>query len=170
LSSNTNTLFWVITGAVIIVAVFLLINNASSNTMISISDKFSNITAEGGIESDLKDRIKLSEVDPTQNYIQLKACGVTRVYVEGYKLEMYDYYYQEGAGSHARWLITNNTKTKLNKRAAIYVYECGTNKLLSSHYWSVSKIEPGKYSQISSWTAGYHNNLKGFYIKAKLVQ
>jgi len=168
MSSNTNTLFWVITGAVIIVAVFLLVNNSSSNTLQGVSDKFSNITAEGGINSNLKDKYKLSPVDPDKNYIPVDVCGVNRVYIEGYIIEMYDFYYQEGDGSHARWFIINNSKTMLNKKATIYVYECGTNKLITDLNWNVSQIKPGNYSQISSWSAGYHNNLKGYYIKAKL--
>ena len=45
MSSNTNTLFWVITGAVIVLAVFLLINTSQSDTLTRISDKFNSFVA-----------------------------------------------------------------------------------------------------------------------------
>lgn len=40
MSNNTNTLFWVITGAVIVLAVFILINNSQSNSINKINNKF----------------------------------------------------------------------------------------------------------------------------------
>lgn len=46
MSENTNTLFWVITGAVIVLAVFLLINNSQSNTLNKIDNKFDNLWKE----------------------------------------------------------------------------------------------------------------------------
>ena len=42
MSENTNTLFWVITGAVIVLAVFLLINTSSNNSLSTINDTFSS--------------------------------------------------------------------------------------------------------------------------------
>jgi len=43
LSSNTNTLFWVITGAVVVLSVFLLINTSQNNTISRMNNKFSGI-------------------------------------------------------------------------------------------------------------------------------
>ncbi len=40
MSSNTNTLFWVITGAVVVLGVFLLVNGTSDNTIKDINAKF----------------------------------------------------------------------------------------------------------------------------------
>lgn len=42
MSNNTNTLFWIITGAVIVLSAFLLINTSSKNSLTKISNKFSN--------------------------------------------------------------------------------------------------------------------------------
>jgi Ran GTPase-activating protein (RanGAP) involved in mRNA processing and transport len=64
LSSNTNTLFWVITGAVIVLAVFLLINNSQSDTLARISDKFSSIIKDQGI---VKFDIETSEENESNN-------------------------------------------------------------------------------------------------------
>ena len=41
MSNNTNTLFWVITGAVTTLSTFLLVNNTSDNKITTISDSFS---------------------------------------------------------------------------------------------------------------------------------
>ena len=43
MSNNTNTLFWVITGAVIVLAVFVLIQNNVGDTVSNIFDRFSSI-------------------------------------------------------------------------------------------------------------------------------
>ncbi len=43
MSENTNTLFWVITGAVIILAVFLLIQSNVGDTITGIFDHFNGL-------------------------------------------------------------------------------------------------------------------------------
>lgn len=43
MSENTNTLFWVITGAVIVLAVFVLIQNNVGNTISSIFNHFNGL-------------------------------------------------------------------------------------------------------------------------------
>ena len=43
MSENTNTLFWVITGAVIILAVFLLIQGNVGDTITGIFDHFNGL-------------------------------------------------------------------------------------------------------------------------------
>ena len=40
MSSNTNTLFWVITGAVVVLGIFLLVNTTSDETLGNINNKF----------------------------------------------------------------------------------------------------------------------------------
>ena len=42
MSNNTNTLFWVITGAVVVLGIFLLTNNTSNGTIENINSKFSS--------------------------------------------------------------------------------------------------------------------------------
>lgn len=43
MSENTNTLFWVITGAVIVLAVFLLIQNNIGTTITGIFEHFNSL-------------------------------------------------------------------------------------------------------------------------------
>ena len=43
MSENTNTLFWVITGAVIVLAVFLLIQTNVGSTITNIFNHFNNL-------------------------------------------------------------------------------------------------------------------------------
>jgi len=53
MSSNTNTLFWVITGAVIVLSLFLLINSQNNN-LFSINNTFSSvIDSDGNINNEL---------------------------------------------------------------------------------------------------------------------
>ena len=42
MSNNTNTLFWVITGAVVVLGIFLLTNNTSNETLSNVSKKFNS--------------------------------------------------------------------------------------------------------------------------------
>lgn len=43
MSENTNTLFWVITGAVVVLAVFLLIQNNVGDIITGIFNHFNNL-------------------------------------------------------------------------------------------------------------------------------
>ena len=56
MSSNTNTLFWVITGAVVVLGIFLLTNNSSDNSIKTITNKFDGIYNE-----------QVSKLDNTEN-------------------------------------------------------------------------------------------------------
>ena len=52
MSNNTNTLFWVITGAVIVLGIFLLVLNTNSNTITNIASKISSLFSEKITESE----------------------------------------------------------------------------------------------------------------------
>ncbi|HHX68460.1 MAG TPA: hypothetical protein GX708_10465 [Gallicola sp.] len=43
MSENTNTLFWIITGAVIVVAIFTLLQNNITDSISGIFDHFNNL-------------------------------------------------------------------------------------------------------------------------------
>ena len=43
MSENTNTLFWVITGAVIVLGIFTLVLNINSDTVTNITRKMSSL-------------------------------------------------------------------------------------------------------------------------------
>ena len=166
MSNNTNTLFWVITGAVIIVAVFLLVNNSSYNTMTGISDKFSNITAEGGIESSLKQSLVLPGLEP--EYIEASTCGTNRVYDSGFKIEIYDLYYLSNGGIYVRWFITNNNTMKMNKKLILKFYDCSTKKDLFEVRWGLENFEPKIRTNLTTSASGKVNNLQ-YYIKASVI-
>lgn len=75
MSNNTNTLFWVITGAVIILSVFLLINNSQNETLNMINDKFNNYWKETNNQDEHDEPIVeetniFSFGDPTMTYNQ----------------------------------------------------------------------------------------------------
>lgn len=47
MSENTNTLFWIITGAVIVVALYLLINTNVGTTITQIFNHFNSLFTTG---------------------------------------------------------------------------------------------------------------------------
>lgn len=53
MSNNTNTLFWVITGGVIVLAVFTLINGNQSETLNNIGDEYSEIYEDVHVDPEL---------------------------------------------------------------------------------------------------------------------
>lgn len=53
MSNNTNTLFLIITGAVVILGVFLLINTSQSDTLNSVENKFSSLYHQANASPDL---------------------------------------------------------------------------------------------------------------------
>ena len=65
MSNNTNTLFWVITGAVVVLGIFLLTNNSSKESINTISNKFNGIYNEQLSKSDsTDDNSNIEEVYP----------------------------------------------------------------------------------------------------------
>lgn len=55
MSNNTNSLFWIITGAVVVLVIFFLVNSSNDNTINKIFDKFGNVfTNSSNQESTLK--------------------------------------------------------------------------------------------------------------------
>jgi len=68
MSNNTNTLFWVITGAVIVLGVFLLVNLTKEDGVEKINTTFSNmVDANGNINEEYINSIKTNNSSNSQN-------------------------------------------------------------------------------------------------------
>jgi len=172
MSSNTNTLFWVITGAVIVLAVFLLINTSQSDTLTRISDKFNSIAVEQGIEN-----TETTEEEPypyeltplASNYIPLNACGPKSATIEGYKVQVYDAYHTTDGyvRIRSRYFITNTNETTSNKRLMIHFVECGTDRVVSTAYNLLYDLAPGQTVQPDS-IGNSDKTITDYYIKVEL--
>ncbi len=67
MSNNTNSLFWIITGAVIVLAAFLVISSTNNNTISKIFDDFSNHFFDKLSDSENEDpEEEIPEVDLNQ--------------------------------------------------------------------------------------------------------
>ena len=172
MSSNTNTLFWVITGAVIVLAVFLLINTSQSDTLTRISDKFNSIAVEQGIENieTTEEESYPYELTPlVSNYIPLNACGPKSATIEGYKVQVYDAYHTTDGyvRIRSRYFITNTNETTSNKRLMIHFVECGTDRVVSTAYNLLYNLAPGQTVQPDS-TGNSDKTITDYYIKVEL--
>ena len=172
MSSNTNTLFWVITGAVIVLAVFLLINTSQSDTLTRISDKFNSIAVEQGIENTetTEEESYPYELTPLgTNFIPLNACGPKSATIEGYKVQVYDAYHTTDGyvRIRSRYFITNTNETTSNKRLMIHFVECGTDRVVSTAYNLLYDLAPGQISQPDS-TGNSDKTITDYYIKVEL--
>ena len=67
MSNNTNTLFWVITGAVIVLGVFLLINNSQTESLSNINNKYSGLFEQANASPEI-----IEYYNHEQNYGALK--------------------------------------------------------------------------------------------------
>jgi hypothetical protein len=65
MSSNTNNLFWVITGAVIIMGIFLLVSFSNNNTLKNIFDNMDNY-----FHTEVDDNQEDDQEEPEINYDQ----------------------------------------------------------------------------------------------------
>lgn len=66
MSNNTNSLFWIITGAVIVLAAFLLISATNNNTIDKIFDNFSGyFSKEISTDEEAPPEVNLNQYIPT---------------------------------------------------------------------------------------------------------
>jgi len=68
MSNNTNTLFWVITGAVIVLSIFLLVLNTNSDTITNIASKVSSLFSEKLTESEKEELNNPSNLEKYYSY------------------------------------------------------------------------------------------------------
>lgn len=172
MSSNTNTLFWVITGAVIVLAVFTLINNSQSDTLAKISDKFSSLATEQGIGSSESEEEETYpyELEPLDSsYIPINACGPKSATIEGYKVQVYDAYHTTDGYVRIRnrYFITNTNDSILDKTLKIQFIECGTDEIVSTTYKLLGDIKAGQTIQNGS-ISNSEKTITDYYIRVEL--
>lgn len=170
MSENTNTLFWFITGAVIVLGVFLLINTSQNSNLNNITNKFDSLfTGDNYEQIEQEDYSIYFKNDDSikENYKEIFACGSKTEVVDGYKVGVHDYYDRGKEGSLIRWIITNTNETIKNGAIFISFLNCSNNEQVSSAYWSLNDIKPNE--TITLWTHG--ENIPQdyqFYIKVRL--
>jgi len=170
MSSNTNTLFWVITGAVIVLGVFLLINTSQDSNLKNITNKFDSLfTGEKYENVDPEDYSDYFKDDHSveEHYKEIFACGLRTETVDGYKVGIHDYYDRGDNTSLIRWIIENTNDTVKNGAIHVSFLNCSNNQEVTSAYWRLEDI--GANETISLWTHGsnIHQNFE-YYIKVRV--
>ena len=164
MSNNTNTLFWVITGAVIVLAVFLIINESQNNTLNNIFTKFSKIYANQNndpFDDDYSEYFNDESFDKN-NYTEIQACGVKTKIVDGYKVGIHDFH-DTGDNMVIRWLIINTNEIVRDGRIYVSFFNCETNELLTQTHWDLKEIQPNIPTILSS-AGGMDNKDFQYYI------
>ena len=169
MSNNTNTLFWVITGAVIVLSIFLIVNESQNNTLGNIITKFNKIYTNKNeifLDEDYSEYFD-DEAFEGSNYKEIYACGSKTKIVDGYKVGIHDFI-DTGGNVVIRWLIINTNEMVRDGRINISFFNCETNELLNEVYWYLKDIQPNIPLVLTS-SGGMDNKDFQYYIDVKVV-
>lgn len=179
MSSNTNTLFWVITGAVIVLAVFLLMSN-ENNQLEGITNKFSSLFVAEKQEEDEKieeeesliedySKYFVTSMNLGSNYTKIEPCGANYVVVDGYKIGAHEIYEDLATDDiMARFMAFNDNDYKADGTIELQVYECGTDRKIFNSVVSLFFLNAHGRTDLSINTGGGFSENSKYYLKAIL--
>lgn len=171
MSNNTNTLFWIITGAVIILAVFLLISNNQNESLNRINSKFSGFW--NGSERANQDNTN-NEVDwgyDYSQYHQINHCG-SNIYMtpdNRIKVTSHHLVTDEEFGVRQGYFVENvSNETISNKLLDTDIYDCLTGKPIIQAALSLDDFKPGDIHQV--YMSGGLSNYDGNYFMKPYIK
>lgn len=158
MSNNTNTLFWVITGAVIVLGVFLLIQTNQDDSLNRINNKFNEVASS-----------KINNSGGTNYYIDRNSCGRSEASVGGFDVFVTGFYDNGYDAAYYNWhIVNNNTEYDSNKDLVVTIYTCETNEYVSSVNWAIENIPPMQTIHIKSYCPTIRGNWD-YYVTAEIV-
>ena len=166
MSENTNTLFWVITGAVIVLAVFLLINNSQDNTLTSISNEFNSLwTGEEkntnmGNNDEVEEDYRYISNNENVSFIKL---GENTGNVLGLEVKITGLPNNTSQYPHITWYIKNTTNKSISGTVRLLIYDYDTNRETENYYWPFTNLSPN--STINLTSGLNHDFPERFYCK-----
>ena len=179
MSSNTNTLFWVITGAVVVLGIFLLTNNSSSDSMSTISNKFDGIykeqvskfeetsdkednesDIEEGIEEDIEipdNNLFLTEEEIREHEEYLKKstmdyCKKPTINMEGFVVK----HVSTDINDFVVDIYNNRSSDILNFKVRVKLYTCSDDQEFKSCVFNTQRIKAGSSYRFTC--AGYSSS------------
>ena len=131
MSNNTNTLFWVITGAVIVLAVFTIISN-KYDWFSQIPEKFNSYFTEVSVDEEILNPENSQDYssyfpgiyDAGEGFTKVELGGSNTVYADGYKIGIYDLYTDNEGSLTFNWLIENTNESKIDGELKLSIYDC----------------------------------------------
>ena len=157
MSNNTNTLFWVITGAVVVLSVFLLIKNNEEDSLNRINDKFNNVAQS-----------QINNSGGDEYYIDRFSCGASQVSVDGYDVYVTEYHDNGYDSSYFFWhIVNNNTEYDYDNFLHITIYTCNTNEAVMEVDWPIDFSPPQETTYISSSGGTIRGNWE-YYVTADI--
>ena len=141
MSENTNTLFWVITGALVVLAVFLLISTSQDESLNAISGKF-NVAWDETINP--PEPVDPRYITTSENEVFLKN-GETSANLNGIDIILDGYRVNVGAYKdiiHFHY-VNNTGQTINNKKIRFLIYNYETGDFYHSYYWPLNNFENG---------------------------
>lgn len=140
MSNNTNTLFWVITGAVVVLSVVLLIKNNEEDSLNRINNKFNDVAQN-----------QINNSGGNDYYFDRFSCGSSQVSVDGYDVYVTEYHDNGFDESYFFWhVVNNNTEYDYDNLLRVSIYTCNTNDLVFNVDWPIDLSPPQETTYISS--------------------
>jgi len=159
MSNNTNTLFWVITGAVVVLSVYLLIKNNEEDSLNRINNKFNDVAQN-----------QINNGNGPNYYIDRNSCGRTEASAGGFDVYVTGYHDNGFDSSYFDWyVVNNNTEEDSNKDLIVTIYTCETNEYVFEVQWQVEFTPPLTTSYISSYGPTIRGNWD-YYVTAEIRQ
>ena len=150
MSNNTNTLFWVITGAVIILSVFLLINNSSSNTLNSIGNKISSLWSGESNNNPIEENDEDIELRNNSNKF---TCGRNQILKDGIRVKVKSFMDNGDGSANIKWTLTNESNSHIIEKLLHFdIYDCADNSVIMLAALYIDDLEPNE--TWSAWTNG----------------
>ena len=143
MSSNTNTLFWVITGAVIVLAIFTLLTGLKDDSLPRI---FNTIDSKWSSQNKNNNNEDGYDIGSNKFY-----CGSNQKSKDGIKLYVKKVINKPNSETEIEWTLTNIGNEVINKKALnFYLYDCDTNEKLVDAIWYLDNYQPNEVIEL--WT------------------
>ncbi len=170
MSHNTNTLFWIITGAVVVLGVFLLINNSQSNSLSRIGNRFGS--AWSNQRNYEEEQYMPLERSAYKDYYLENSnryyCRVNGNVDEKYeiKAEVLNMYVDNEQVGKYEWILTNVGNDDIyNFGVYLNIYDCEDNQLISNAWWGEERFEAGREIYLTTWGGVAKTNRWNYYVE-----
>ena len=149
MSENTNTLFWVITGAVVVLGVFLLINNSLDNNLSNISDTFNSYWTEAESNTP-REKIDERYISDSDNISFIKL-GEDIGYVQDLEIKVYGV--NPNSNNFGYYIKNTSSNVVNNKVFHLNIHRYSNKEVINSFTGYVNNLYPGNQINFSAWAS-----------------
>lgn len=144
MSNNTNTLFWVITGAVIVLAGFMFVNSLNDGAITNITHKFSSLWTNEELDdyySPIERVVYKDYYKENSNRFYCRKNG-EQIEKDGIHVEVLNMQVYDDGRAGFKWILTNKSGKVHNRiQFNLLLYDCETNYVINNIGWMEDRFE-----------------------------